>query len=230
MCDRLPFDWTLIRKWACGFRPLRWCSVNCYAFRSGSLQCWSSDPIFYNHEDWWRIVQFQWISEQASNPCAIHSILKNGTFRPLSWDSNPLHNWHNRLELHLDCNYWRDCKLIERLWILCNPEAINTGCDSIGSKLQPTKNGCITVCWPIHTSPLNQTFPWHATIPAQLQCNRTIRSQSCDLVVTRAKSCNFDAIHSQINQVGPIKMQSRKISCWVCVMMCLEIPEQSWHN
>ena len=71
--DRLPFNWTLIRKWARGFRPLWWCSVDCYAFRSNHYNAY---PIFYNHEDWWRIVQFQGIPGQSSNPCAIHSILK----------------------------------------------------------------------------------------------------------------------------------------------------------
>ena len=45
------------------------------ATHSGADHC-NADPIFYNHEDWWRTVQFQGIPWQSSNPCAIHSILK----------------------------------------------------------------------------------------------------------------------------------------------------------
>ena len=41
------------------------------ATHSGADHC-NADPIFYNHEDWWRTVQFQGIPWQSSNPCAIH--------------------------------------------------------------------------------------------------------------------------------------------------------------
>ena len=218
--DRLPFDWTLIRKWAQGFRLRRLLRIRertiAMLIQSSTITrideglC-SSKESLDNPPILAQSIQFWKFDQQSGNPRAIaQNLAILGHFQncmiAIPQIADGLHH------------AWSDSNSIQKiLWSFCNPSTISKSCCN---SMEPHNFHTIGDCPPIaNYGPVSAVLSWLTGIAKESQIYNTLQFD-WTVVHQFPICCNLDtmqtdceailkstAIHNRINCSGPLQQR-----------------------